>query len=46
AGNKDVIIPPPSYPPIFTAEATMNLPSFISMTENLDSTEFGSVLDE
>ncbi|CAG8763094.1 17372_t:CDS:2, partial [Dentiscutata erythropus] len=44
--NNDSTISPPNYPPIFTAETTMNLPSFISMTENLDSADFGKVLNE
>ncbi|RIB24802.1 N-terminal glutamine amidase-domain-containing protein [Gigaspora rosea] len=46
SSNNGTTISPPNYPPIFTAETKMNLPSFISMTENLDSVEFGKVLNE
>ncbi|RHZ83032.1 hypothetical protein Glove_100g28 [Diversispora epigaea] len=37
------IAPPPDYPPISSKESKMNLPKFISMSENL---EYGTVLDE
>ncbi|CAG8523213.1 8619_t:CDS:2, partial [Scutellospora calospora] len=46
AKTTGVVISPPNYPPISTLESKMNLPSFVSMTENLDSVDFGKVLDE
>lgn len=40
------LVPPPDYPPISSKESTMNLPNFISMSENLESKEYGTVLNE
>ncbi|CAG8598274.1 10001_t:CDS:2 [Rhizophagus irregularis] len=38
--------PPPTYPPIFTSDSVNNLQTFINMIENLDSNDFGKVLEE
>ncbi|RIA86537.1 N-terminal glutamine amidase-domain-containing protein [Glomus cerebriforme] len=38
--------PPPTYPPISTSDSVNNLESFINMTENLDSNDFGQVFNE
>ncbi|KAK9768470.1 Protein N-terminal glutamine amidohydrolase [Basidiobolus ranarum] len=40
------IKPPPTYEPISTQESSMNLSIFMNMSENIDSTCYGRILQE